>query len=561
MKKIISTIGIISTIFTGLNAGHYYVSKNGDNTNGSSWATAYNKIQDAMSQASAGDSIFVSKGTFYPHLSDKTVPFQIKQGVKLLGGFSGSENPITSSVIENRNFKSNETILSGDINKDGLKDGNSYNVVLFRNKDNSTLLDGFSIRHGNADGPGSFADGGGVRVEDNSNPVLKNLIIDSCNADYGGAMSFDTNSYSNIENIIIKDNTAYYGGGISTESAYPTIKNGLFYNNRASEFGGALYNRNMGFASSGPTYINCTFNNNNAGSTSFNSGGVIHHFSSGSAPAPEIINSILWDNTNSYQFGTSSDNDEVSNDVSTTKIEFSYCIIENAITYTGWNEDVGVNVSNNYDENPEYVNPGQNNYDLFTSSPAIANGNPTYGDNIGYYQGSGIIKPNLTINGTISWGYVEEDSVSSEKTFTVEGANLISDVYVAGLPNFEVSLTSGSGFTNDTLTLTPSGANLSETTIYVRFTPDTTGIFQDNIQIFTTQDSESIIATGTGKGDPVIEAVDNFETCWGATVPQIEITIDDEAFNTVSLEAISTKDDFIPNSSLITGGSGKKQDS
>lgn len=56
---------------------------------------------------------------------------------------------------------------------------------------------------------------------------------------------------------------------------------------------------------------------------------------------------------------------------------------------------------------------------------------------------------------------------SAEQTFEVSGVNLTADIDLAVTGDYEISTTSGSGFTN-ALTLTQSGGTVNATTIYVR---------------------------------------------------------------------------------------------
>ncbi|WP_405563121.1 T9SS type A sorting domain-containing protein [Polaribacter sp. Asnod6-C07] len=56
---------------------------------------------------------------------------------------------------------------------------------------------------------------------------------------------------------------------------------------------------------------------------------------------------------------------------------------------------------------------------------------------------------------------------SAEQTFTVEALFLLGDLKVTAPTNFEVSLTTGSGF-DSSVTLTPNSGSIDETTIYMR---------------------------------------------------------------------------------------------
>jgi hypothetical protein len=59
---------------------------------------------------------------------------------------------------------------------------------------------------------------------------------------------------------------------------------------------------------------------------------------------------------------------------------------------------------------------------------------------------------------------------SGQRTFTVSGTNLVGNVTVTATTDFEVSLTSGSGF-GASVNLVPTAGTLGNTTVFVRFVP------------------------------------------------------------------------------------------
>ncbi len=121
--------------------------------NGTSWADAFNYLQDALAVASAGDQIWVARGTYQPDLGGGQTPlnrnatFQLVDDVALYGGFRGYE-----TTLEDRVGLFDDTVLSGDLRGDDRPDfvntdDNSYHVVTITS---SEVLDGFTIRGGNA---------------------------------------------------------------------------------------------------------------------------------------------------------------------------------------------------------------------------------------------------------------------------------------------------------------------------------------------------------------------------------------------------------------------------
>jgi hypothetical protein len=87
----------------------YYITTDGTGT-GTSWTDALNSVQTAIDMAVEGDEIWVKTGTYTPDESDRTVAFTLSSGVKLYGGFGGSE-----SSLEDR--------LTSDIDGDGSVSG------------------------------------------------------------------------------------------------------------------------------------------------------------------------------------------------------------------------------------------------------------------------------------------------------------------------------------------------------------------------------------------------------------------------------------------------------
>src|SRR5262245_9060994 len=151
--------------------------------NGASWSDAFQQLADGLSAAQSGDDVWVASGLYRPSISgDRTESLALKSGVGLYGGFNGTE-----SLLEERDFVLNESVLSGDLllndasNFIGTED-NSYHVVVAINVDASAILDGFVIRDGRADGPNFGADpaskdqGSGLNIFDAS-PQIRNCTF------------------------------------------------------------------------------------------------------------------------------------------------------------------------------------------------------------------------------------------------------------------------------------------------------------------------------------------------------------------------------------------------
>jgi uncharacterized repeat protein (TIGR02543 family) len=224
---------------------------------GTSWAAAFKNLQPAIDAASAGDTIRVAQGVYYPttvrlNTDPRTKSFILKDGVQILGGYD-----IATQTREPSRFP---TILSGDLDKnDYNKDGNfinetwesevgenAYNVVFGENLSNTTILDGFIITGGFADYPGDavYQHGGGLHITGGA-PILRNLLVSGNTALYyrhhGGGMHFEEASSATVESSVIRGNFAYSGGGLEIYSGCNiTIRDTIIRDNFARALGGGI---------------------------------------------------------------------------------------------------------------------------------------------------------------------------------------------------------------------------------------------------------------------------------------------------------------------------------
>ena len=81
---------------------------------GSSWANASDNLQAMIDGSAEGDEVWVASGSYKPNFNavdadDRTKTFYLRTGVSVYGGFSGNE-----SFLEERNWDTNKTYLSGD---------------------------------------------------------------------------------------------------------------------------------------------------------------------------------------------------------------------------------------------------------------------------------------------------------------------------------------------------------------------------------------------------------------------------------------------------------------
>jgi uncharacterized repeat protein (TIGR02543 family) len=189
----------------------------------------------------------------------------LENGTAIYGGFAGTETLLTE-----RNPTTNLTTLSGDLlgNDSGFTNNgeNSYHIVTGSGLTNTAVLDGFTIRGGNADNGFTDYNGGGVQLS-NSSPTLGNLIITSNYASLFGGGMYTNNGSPDLTEVTFSVNSVYYfgnGGGMYNDGSSPTLTNVTFNGNFIgddvdSNNGAGMYNTN-----SNVTITNAIFSNNTA---------------------------------------------------------------------------------------------------------------------------------------------------------------------------------------------------------------------------------------------------------------------------------------------------------
>ena len=217
--------------------------------NGKSWDEAFRSLKEALTAALEGHEIWVAEGTYIPGL-DRSDNFELKPGVAVYGGFNGTE-----TSLDQRNIRSNVTILSGDITGNDVgfvnNEENVYHVII---GSPNAILDGFTITGGNANGIYPDDSGGGVFALYNSPLFISNCIISTNSASWGGGLW--NNGLTTIKNCLIVNNRASRGGGL-VNIAPLEIFNSTTTNNEAYNYGGAIYNEGA------PISVkNCIFWNN-----------------------------------------------------------------------------------------------------------------------------------------------------------------------------------------------------------------------------------------------------------------------------------------------------------
>jgi hypothetical protein len=203
----------------GVVANVVYVKEGGTGL-GTSWECPIGDLQLAINSAESGQQVWVARGTYQGPGEDYII---MKEGVKVYGGFAGTETDFASRDLNN---SSNNSMLQGN---------SELAVVYFQELSKATVLDGFTISGGKF---------GGVLNTTGSSPMLVNLIITgNTSADAiagGGITNFD--SSPNLINCLIYGNLTVNGGGIYNYNSFPVLVNSTISNNQASGQGGGMFN-------------------------------------------------------------------------------------------------------------------------------------------------------------------------------------------------------------------------------------------------------------------------------------------------------------------------------
>ena len=277
-------------IATASQAETYFVDQNKTTDPGMSgpgtlnWSRAFITLEEALSRAVDGDTIFVAEGTYTPNdfsLSGvQTQTFLINEDIIILGGYKGEDEGVSMQ----RDPKVFLTILSGDFedppdapfsfDRDYLASfsrvDNAFTVVTVLGVIRSTTgtrLEGFIIESGNkGTDTGSAATGfrgGGMLIDDSAMDIVNctfrfnavgvppdpedPLEDPGVTSDGGGAsvrggqlMISGEPDYTRFINCTFHDNFAARGGGLalvdgSTTNVPTQVKvvNSLFYDNQA----------------------------------------------------------------------------------------------------------------------------------------------------------------------------------------------------------------------------------------------------------------------------------------------------------------------------------------
>lgn len=402
--------------------------------NGSSWADAFTSLQSALSAAKTNCEIWVAAGTYKPTTStDRTISFNMKNGVDIFGGFVGNE-----TLLSQRDWNSNITILSGDLNGDDVVTGsgetlsisgnaeNSQHVIYNLNIFDSAYIDGFTITGGNADSYDRFDGSGGGIFISMSDPIINNCIItgNSSSVNNGGGIFAYNYSLPTLINCRISENSAPKGGGLCIMRCAATLINCQILNNKSSSGGGIYISGNHSdltnclivsnyatdegggvFMGEGFEWENININLTNctvAGNSANNGGGILN-----SNTKLNVRNSIVWDN-----HATARGNQICS-------YCYTYAINMFNTCFSTGESDVYDSYATFYpdiyciNEDPKFISPGSD-FRITANSPCADAGNNDYNSQLTDMRGSGygrkLLKTDSATAGIIDMGAYEYNS-------------------------------------------------------------------------------------------------------------------------------------------------------
>ena len=219
---------------------------------GLTWKDAFTSLHIALGSTNDPDitvpiELWVADGT-YPTTtgSDRTVAYFIPDDVYLFGGFAGGASGERSRSL--RDIDAHPTILTGEIGGSSLSDNAHHVVAAITPTSDSSILDGFIITRGNADGgnvagggPETF--GGGVLVQSGASLRLQNCRLIDNHAISGGEVALTKLSSATLLNCTATGNSATARSGGALFQSHLTnlqVINCTIYDNVAAELGGGI---------------------------------------------------------------------------------------------------------------------------------------------------------------------------------------------------------------------------------------------------------------------------------------------------------------------------------
>lgn len=294
----------------------YYVSPTGVG-DGTSWETT-TTLQTALQNAVAGDQIWVQGFEQITNADQLYIApadgFSLKSGVQLYGGFKGDETNVNSRETLGKPYQMKyRSVLSGDIKRDDVVDNtnlifpanttrsdNATHVLNVNmapasgnNKNTSpTIINGFSIGNGHADGSGEK--GGGIYIHgDNTGGGI--FRIERCfllnnYATQGGAIYVDAEVKNVNNSTSLVNKCVVYNNAAGERAAVENAGGGLYLAGEATVVNSSIFNNENGGLrlADGAKVVNSTVSRNS-------SGGI--DMIDDNAEGYNVANTIIWGNS------------------------------------------------------------------------------------------------------------------------------------------------------------------------------------------------------------------------------------------------------------------------
>jgi predicted outer membrane repeat protein len=275
--------------------------------NGSSWANAMGDLQAAIDNTCGVTEIWMAAGTYKPAdyptgcttcTSPRDYAFMLKDGIKIYGGFAGTETALAERV------PGNETILSGDVDNNDTWDGGNAYHLLISVTDSDILLDGLTVKHAYGAVNHEFHTLEGERIYKRQAALYMVAataftindvdFVENFGNLYGAGIYIEeTGGVNAITNCQFTNNVSgSYAGGIYLEysgenGGHTNIDSCQFTNNQSSNYAGAIY----ALSYSNDTISNCQFTGNTS-----DDGGALYLNYQGSGTATTIVGCTFDDN-------------------------------------------------------------------------------------------------------------------------------------------------------------------------------------------------------------------------------------------------------------------------
>ncbi len=409
MKQFFTLLLLLFSISSSF-AGIIYVKPDG-NGNGTSWSQAYGSLSEALQNAQTGDEIWVAQGVYFPSATGNTgESFNFKNGVKMYGGFSGSE----TSVSGRADTSGTTTILSGEIGNNMR----SETILKINNAASSlNLIDGFTLKGGLKAPTVSGHGGVGLQIL-NSAITLKNVTVrenemevtnlfSNDTAHVGGVGIYSLNSTLVMEAVNIVDNhlllthtvqgSSTQGGvGIYAKGGTLSFTRGSLERNNANYSGYFVFGGGALLQSVNNVYIaNVLINENELNSFITQPQGCGLYISS--CPDVKILNSIFHKN---YANHTQTNGNVVNVAGNALTVRTSTAVITNVTFGKNAASSTNISIKDDYGTNFTFNNCVFTERFAFTSSTTCVFNHCISGSSVAYSDI--LMSGNHTINGFVT---------------------------------------------------------------------------------------------------------------------------------------------------------------